>query len=100
MNKLYLLELYIMNRPDLGVLGSIRRNLKGSLRLHNLHRLDIYCSYPGTIYIIHTYEGLSIYYVSSYNKAGSFRMLTNAYLREQGFIQKLMSYENPHKLKI
>ena len=46
MNKLYLLELYIMNRPDLGVLGSIRRNLKGSLRLHNLHRLglDIYCN--------------------------------------------------------
>ena len=42
------------------------------------------------------YKGLSIYYVSSYNKAGSFRMLTNAYLREQGFIQKLMSYENPH----
>ena len=41
-------------------------------------------------------KGLSIYYVSSYNKAGSFRMLTNAYLREQGFIQKLMSYENPH----
>ena len=53
MNKLYLLELYIMNRPDLGVLGSIRRNLKGSLRLHNLHRLDIYCSKPGTTYIIH-----------------------------------------------
>ena len=43
-----------------------------------------------------TYKGLSIYYVSSYNKAGSFRMLTNAYLREQGFIQKLMSYENPN----
>ena len=42
-----------------------------------------------------TDKGLSIYYVSSYNKAGSFRMLTNAYLREQGFIQKLMSYENP-----
>ena len=41
-------------------------------------------------------KGLSIYYVSSYNKAGSLRMLTNAYLREQGFIQKLMSYENPH----
>ena len=41
-------------------------------------------------------KGLSIYYVSSYSKAGSFRMLTNAYLREQGFIQKLMSYENPH----
>ena len=36
-------------------------------------------------------KGLSIYYVSSYNKAGSVRMLTNAYLREQGFIQKLMS---------
>ena len=31
-------------------------------------------------------KGLSIYYVSSYNKAGTFRMLTNAYLREQGFI--------------
>ena len=41
-------------------------------------------------------KGLSIYYVSSYNKAGSVGMLTNAYLREQGFIQKLMSYENPH----
>ena len=41
-------------------------------------------------------KGLSIYYVSSYNKAGSFRMLTNAYLGEQGFIQKLMSYGNPH----
>ena len=41
-------------------------------------------------------KGLSIYYVSSYNKAGSSRMLTNAYLREQGFIQKLMSYGNPH----
>ena len=40
--------------------------------------------------------GLSIYYVSSYNKAGIVRMLMNAYLREQGFIQKLMSYENPH----
>ena len=40
-------------------------------------------------------KGLSIYYVSSYNKAGSFRVLTNAYRREQGFIQKLMSYENP-----
>ena len=52
MNKLYLLEMYIMNRPDLGVLGSIRRNLKGSCRLHNLHRLDIYCSSPATIYII------------------------------------------------
>ena len=43
-----------------------------------------------------TSKGLSIYYVSSYNKAGSVGMLTNAYLREQGFIQKLMSYENPH----
>ena len=41
-------------------------------------------------------KGLSIYYVSSYNKTGSVGMLTNAYLREQGFIQKLMSYENPH----
>ena len=41
-------------------------------------------------------KGLSIYYVSSYNKTGSFRVLTNAYRREQGFIQKLMSYENPH----
>ena len=41
-------------------------------------------------------KGLSIYYVSSYNKAGSVGMLTNAYLREQGFIQKLMSYVNPH----
>ena len=40
-------------------------------------------------------KGLSIYYVSSYNKAGSFRMLTKAYRREQGFIQKLMSYGNP-----
>ena len=40
--------------------------------------------------------GLSIYYVSSYNKAGSVGMLTNAYLREQGFIKKLMSYENQH----
>ena len=37
-------------------------------------------------------KGLSIYYVSSYNKAGSVGMLTNAYLREQGFIKKLMSY--------
>ena len=46
-------------------------------------------------HITHT-KGLSIYYVSSYNKAGSLRMLMNAYLREQGFIQKLMSYENPH----
>ena len=42
------------------------------------------------------HKGLSIYYVSSYNKAGSFRMLMNAYRRELGFIQKLMSYENPH----
>ena len=42
------------------------------------------------------FRGCSYNYVSSYNKAGSFRMLTNAYLREQGFIQKLMSYENPH----
>ena len=41
-------------------------------------------------------NGPFIYYVSSYNKAGSVVMLTNAYLREQGFIQKLMSYENPH----
>ena len=39
-------------------------------------------------------KGLSIYYVSSYKKAGSFRMLTNAYLREQGFIQKLMEEIN------
>ena len=46
--------------------------------------------------ITEDYKGLSIYYVSSYNKAGSVGMLTNAYLREQGFIQKLMSYENPH----
>ena len=30
-------------------------------------------------------KGLSTYYVSSYNKAGSVEMLTNAYLREQGF---------------
>lgn len=30
-----------------------------------------------------------MYYISSYNKAGSVGMLTNAYLREQGFIQKL-----------
>ena len=42
------------------------------------------------------HKWLSIYYVSSYKKAGSFRMLTTTYLREQGFIQKLMSYENPH----
>ena len=42
------------------------------------------------------YKGLSIYYVSSYNKAGSVGMLTNAYLMEQGFIKKLMSYENQH----
>ena len=41
--------------------------------------------------------GRSIYYVSSYNKAGSVGILTNAYLREQGIIQKLMSYENPHE---
>ena len=41
-------------------------------------------------------RGLSIYYVSSYNKAGSVGMLMNAYLREQGFIKKLMSYENQH----
>ena len=45
--------------------------------------------------VLITHKGLSIYYVSSYNKAWSFRMLTNAYIREQGFIQKLMSYENP-----
>ena len=54
---------------------------------------------PGTNIVIgvgFSGKGLSIYYVSSYNKAGSFRMLTNAYLREQGFIQKLMSYKNPH----
>ena len=44
-------------------------------------------------------KGLSIYYVSSYNKAGSVGMLTNAYLREQGFIKKLMSYENPHYMR-
>ena len=44
-------------------------------------------------------KGLSIYYVSSYNKAGSVGMLTNAYLREQGFIKKLMSYENPHETR-
>ena len=37
------------------------------------------------------HKGLSIYYVSSYNEAGSVRMLTNAYLRDQGFIEKLMS---------
>ena len=47
-------------------------------------------------FLTNKYKGLSIYYVSSYNKAGSFRMLTNAYLRGQGFFQKLMSYENPH----
>jgi len=41
-------------------------------------------------------KGLFIYYVSSYNKAGSVGMLTNAYLRKQGFIEKLMSYENPY----
>ena len=41
-------------------------------------------------------KGLSIYYVSSNNKAGSVGMLTNAYLREQRFIKKLMSYENQH----
>ena len=35
------------------------------------------------------------YYVSSYNKAGSVGMLTKADLRDQGFIKKLMSYENP-----
>ena len=31
------------------------------------------------LYFIYTYKGLSIYYISSYNKAGSFRM--NAYER-------------------
>ena len=41
------------------------------------------------------YKGPFTYYVSSYNKAGSVRMLTNADLREQGFIENLMSYENP-----
>ena len=41
-------------------------------------------------------KGLSIYYVSSYNKAGSVEMLTNAYLREQGFLKKLMYYDNQH----
>ena len=46
--------------------------------------------------IILLYKGLSKYYVSSYNKAGSVGILTNAYLREQEFIKKLMSYENPH----
>ena len=40
-------------------------------------------------------KGPFTYYVSSYNKAGSVRMLTNADLRDQGFIEKLMSYENP-----
>ena len=45
--------------------------------------------------MVEIHKGLSIYYVSSYNKALSFRMLMNAYLREQGFIQKLMSFENP-----
>ena len=49
-----------------------------------------------TLILFPTVEGLSIYYVSSYNKAGSVGMLTNAYLREQGFIKKLMSYENQH----
>ena len=39
---------------------------------------------------LHTDKGLSIYYVSSYNMAVSVVMLTNTYLREQGFIQKLM----------
>ena len=41
------------------------------------------------------YKGPFTYYVSSYNKAGSVKMLTNADLRDQGFIEKLMSYENP-----
>ena len=40
-------------------------------------------------------RGPFTYYVSSYNKAGSVRMLTNADLRDQGFIENLMSYENP-----
>ena len=50
-------------------------------------------------YILQIIKGLSIYYVSSYNKAGSVGMLTNAYLREQGFIKKLMSYENQHQMR-
>ena len=40
-------------------------------------------------------KGPFTYYVSSYNKAGSVGMLTKADLRDQGFIKKLMSYENP-----
>ena len=48
------------------------------------------------VFVVGVSKGLSIYYVSSYNKAGSVGMLTNAYLREKGFIKKLMSYENQH----
>ena len=52
--------------------------------------------HAGSCTLIGRCKGLSIYYVSRYNKAGSVGMLTNAYLREQGFIKKLMSYENQH----
>ena len=48
-----------------------------------------------TIPIVNAGKGPFTYYVSSYNKAGSVRMLTNADLRDQGFIENLMSYENP-----
>ena len=44
---------------------------------------------------VEMHKGPFTYYVSSYNKAGSVRMLTNADLRDQGFIENLMSYENP-----
>ena len=62
--------------------------ISATLWLYTLHYIWLY-------YIL-CIQGMSTYYVSSYNKAGSVRMLTNAYLREQGFIKKLMSYENQH----
>ena len=42
--------------------------------------------------IVNKNKGLSIYYVSRYNKAGSVGMLTNAYIREQGIILMPMKF--------
>ena len=68
--------------------GSNMLGLTAHVPTVNIHRIQ-------TLSLVATTKWPFTYYVSSYNKAGSVRMLTNADLRDQGFIEKLMSYENP-----
>ena len=71
--------------PDFGFEG-LKYVVAGSWKYLRL----LACVIRGCTYIISA---------ATYNKPGSVKMLTNAYSRDQGFIENLMSYENPYQIR-